>query len=208
MLEVYTVFMQRESMTLVLLVLLLAGGLWYYGSQPTPAITPPISIYPTELPASQVLVEDTNASSSAPAGFHTLRDTQLNVTFNVPLDWKTQVLPEGDGKPSLVSPDFSNPLESMTGAYLHYSFAPLPDQFKGHPDQFMALLKQGTTWTEISLDGHIAYIGHYSISKIGNGYTVVVSQFGENWFVMINLTDPGEKYVSVLNEFLRSFHAR
>jgi len=195
--------MQRESMTLVLLVLLLAAGLWYYGSQPAPVTTPPISTYPTELPADQVLVEDTNASSSAPAGFHTLRDTQLNVTFNIPLDWKAQYLPEGDGKPSMVSPDFSNPLESMTGAYLHYSFAPLPDQFKGHPDQFMALLKQGSTWTDTSLDGHPAFV-----SKSDNGYIMAVSQFGDNWFVTINLADPGKKYSAVFDEFQRSFHAQ
>jgi hypothetical protein len=193
--------MQKESMTLILLVLLLAGGFWYYGSRP--AATPTVSTYPTLLSADQVLVEDTSASSSAPVGFHTLRDTQLNVTFNVPVDWKAQVLPEGDGKPSLISPDFSNPLESMTGAYLHYYFASLPDSFIGQPDKYMALLKQGGTWTDTSLDGHPAFI-----SKSDNGYIMIVSQFGDNWFVTVSLADPGKKYSAVLDEFQRSFHAQ
>ena len=163
----------------------------------------PTSTYPILLPADQVLIEATNASSSAPAGFHTLRDTQLKLTFNIPLDWKAQVLPEGDGRPSLISPDFANPLGSMTGAYLHYSFASLPDQFKGKPNDYMALLKQGSTWTQMSLDGHAAYI-----SQSNNGYAMVVSQFGDNWFVMINFADPGKKYTPVFDEFLRSFHAQ
>jgi hypothetical protein len=38
-------------MTLVLLALLLAAGLWYYGSQPA---TPSVSTYPISLPADQV----------------------------------------------------------------------------------------------------------------------------------------------------------
>ncbi len=194
--------MQRESIVLVLLVLLLSGGLWYYGSQP--ATTPTVSTYPTLLPADQVLVEDTSASLSAPAGFHTLRDTQLNVTFNIPLDWKAQVLPEGDGKPSLTSPDFSSPLESMTGAYLHYTSDSLPDGFTGRPDAYMALLKQQEiAWTDTTLDGHPAFI-----SKSDNGYIMIISQFGDNWFVTINLADPGKKYSAVLDEFQKSFHAQ
>ena len=192
-------------MTLVLLVLLLAGGLWYYGSQPAP--TPTVSTYPTLLPADQVLVEDTSASSSLPAGFHALRDTQLNFTFNVPLGWKVQYLPEGDGRPSLISPDFSSSPDSMTGAYIHYTSDSLPggpDGFTGRPDAYMALLKQQElAWTDTSLDGHPAFI-----SKSDNGYIMIVSQFGDNWFVTISLADPGKKYSAVLDEFQRSFHAQ
>ena len=189
--------MQKESIALVLLALLLAGGLWYYGIQPIPAV----STYPTLPPVDQVLVEETNASSSVPAGFHTLRDTELNVTFNIPLNWKAQVLPEGDGKLSLISPDFADPLGSMQGAYLHYYFASPPDQFRGKPDEYMALLKQGATWTNTSLDGHAAFI-----STSDTGYTMLVSQFSDDLFVSVNFVDPGEKYSSVLTEFLKSFH--
>jgi hypothetical protein len=195
--------MQKEFIPLLFLVLLLMSGLWYYGR--TTATVPVVSAYPpASLQANQILVEDTKTSSSVPAGFHSLRDTQLNFTFNAPLDWNAQFLPEGDGQPSLVSPDFSNPLQSMTGAYLNYSSDSLPDPFKGNPAKYMAFLKEqeSGTWVGTSLDGHTAFI-----SKSDNGYTMVISQFGDNWFVTIRLADPEKKYSSVLNEFLRSFHA-
>ena len=201
----YTVGMSKREIILTLAAAaIIAGGVLYFRTPTALAPVSPVasSTYPALLPADQVLIVDATATPSAPAGYRSLRDTELKVTFNAPLDWKAQVLPEGDGRPSIVSPDFSNPLGPTTGAYIHYSFEPLPDQMKGHPEQFLALLKQDGTWTDTSLDGHAAHI-----SKPAHGYTMVISQFAANEFVLINFVDASGTYSSVFKEFLRSFHA-
>ena len=154
--------------------------------------------------AEQVIVIVANPSTPAPAGYQSFKDVRQNVTFNAPDDWKPQVLPEGDGQPSMISADFSDPLGTMKGAYIHYSIVTeLPDSFKGNPDGYMALLKQGMTWSDTRLDGHPAYI-----TKTSDGYAMVVSPFGDNWFVTVNFVDRTRKYSSVLDEFMRSFHTQ
>jgi hypothetical protein len=166
-------------------------------------LQPTSAQYPTTLTADQVIVADAHPSSPAPAGFHALKDIQLNVTFNAPVNWKPLYLPEGDGHASIVSPDFSNPLADMTGAYLHYYFQSPPDQFIGRPDAYLALLKQGSTWTQMSLDGHIAYL-----AKPAKGYDMVVSEFSDDSFFTVAFDDTTGTYGAVFNEFLRSFHAQ
>jgi len=154
----------RNILIAVAVVAVVAGIVlvaYFHGRQKV-ADTPILN--PALLTADQVIVADGNPSSPAPMGFRAVRDILLHITFDAPLDWKPQYLPEGDGKVSLVSPDFSNPLGTMTGAYLHYSFASPPDQYVGKPAEYLALLKQGMTWTITSLDGHPAYL-----SKGDNG---------------------------------------
>jgi hypothetical protein len=91
----------------------------------------------------------------------------------------------------------------MKGAYIHYSYASVPDGFPGGATAYMALLKQGMTWSDTTLDSHKAYV-----TKQDNGYTMIVSQFGDNWFVTVSFDDPDEKYGAVFDEFIRSFHAQ
>lgn len=155
------------------------------------------------LTADQVIVADTNPSVAAPAGFRAVRDELIGVTFDAPLDWKPQYLPEGDGKVSMVSPDFSNPLGTMTGAYLHYLFTSPPEQYVGRPAEYLALLKKGMTWTDITLAGHPAFL-----SKGDNGYSMVISQFGNDTFVTVAFSDQGKKYGAVFDEFIKSFHVQ
>lgn len=195
----------KNKLTLIAIVVLVAlayGFAVWKLHVPTsaPAIPAP---YPTTLMADQVILKDTLPSSPAPAGYQALKDNGINATFNAPIDWKPAYLPEGDGKASIVSPDFSNPLGSMTGAYLHYSYASLPDGFSGGPEAYMASLKQGMVWSDTVLDGHPAYI-----TKTNNDYSMVVSQFSDNWFVTVSFADPTRKYGSVFDEFIRSFHAQ
>lgn len=190
-----------KILLLTLVIVLVVGTLVYFSDKGKQA-DQRVATYPTLPQPDQGLVEMTNASSSAPTGFHTLRDIQLNVTFNIPLDWKSQVLPEGDGRPSLISPDLSLSSTPMTGAYVHYSYDTTPDGFPGGAEAYMASLKQGMTWTQTSLDGHTAYI-----SSNQYGFTSILSQFSDSMFVTIAFEDPGGKYGSVLKEFLRSFHA-
>ena len=195
---------KKEVILTLAAAVIIAGGVLYFRTPTALAPTGPVAspANPVLHPTDGVLVEDTAAASSVPAGYRTLRDTELHATFNAPLDWKVQVLPEGDGRPSITSPDFANPLEAMAGAYIHCSVAPLPDQMKGHPEQFLALLQQGSNWTKTSLDGHDAYL-----SKPEHGRTMIISQLGANEFVMINFVDASGKYSSTFTEFLRSFHA-
>lgn len=188
--------MQKQKFLLVLVVTIcLVGGLWYFHT---------IRNKTSTVPEEARIVENTNVVLSVPTGFHSLYDTQLNMSFNVPADWKPQVLPEGDGQPSLISGDYSYSFEmgKLTGAYLHYYFNPLPDEFKGDPAGFIASLEQGSVWTKTTLDEHAAFI-----SNSGSGATNVISQFGPNWFVLIQFVDPNMKYGAVFAEFLRSFHA-
>jgi len=173
----------------------------YFHVQQNAATAPTLN--PATMTADQVIVADPHPASPAPAGFRALKDVLAHVTFDAPVDWKPQYLPEGDGKASMVSPDFSNPLGIMTGAYLHYSFATPPDQFVGKPAQYMALLKQGMTWSDTTLDGHLAYL---SIND--DGYYMVVSQFSDDLFVTVAFADPGKKYGSAFDEFIKSFHVR
>jgi len=199
---------KRLNLSVSVALVLLAGSFLYFSrniqvSVPAPESLPIVPTYPTVVPTEQPLFEEVSISSSALPRFHTLRDTRLDLTFNIPLDWKVQFLPEGDGRPSIVSPDFSDPLGSMTGAYLHYSYDGAPDRFKGNPSEYMVLLKQQElAWTDTTLDGHPAFI-----SKSDNGYAMIISQFGDNWFVTVNFSDPSKKYSAVLDEFQRSFHA-
>lgn len=163
---------------------------------------------PSWVTADQVIVEDATPPISVEAGYqgvyHSLVDMRHNVTFNAPINWKPQVLPEGDGEPSMVSPDFSDPLGAMKGAYIHYSIVTeLPDSFKGNPDGYLASLKQGLTWSDTTFDGHAAYI-----TRNDNGYAMVVSKFSDNLIVTISFDDPGKKYGTVFDEFLRSFHVQ
>lgn len=190
------------NILIALAVVVVVAGIFkviYFAGPPKLAAAPTPN--PATMTADQVIVPDTNPSSPAPAGFRAVQDILLNVTFDMPLDWKPQYLPEGDGKVSIVSPDFSNPLGTTTGAYLHYSFFSPPEQFVGKPAQYMALLKLGMTWTETTLDGHPAFE-----SKNANGYSMVVSQFSSSTFVTVAFSDTGKKYGSVFDEFIKSFH--
>ena len=197
---------RTRNILIVIAVIVVIFGIatvaYFHGRQKVEVATFPMPAAGT-LTAEQVIVADTNPSSPAPVGYHAVKDELIGVTFNAPTDWKPQYLPEGDGKVSLVSPDFSNPLGTMTGAYLHYSFMSPPEQFVGRSAEYLALLKQGMTWTNTSLDGHPAYL-----SKSDNGYSMIISQFDSKTFVTVAFADPGKKYGAVFDEFIKSFHVR
>jgi hypothetical protein len=164
-------------------------------SQNPPALTS------SEATSVQQIIKDTNSSTPAPAGYQVFKDTKYNVTFNAPADWKPHTLPEGDGTLSMVSPDLSDPLGSMKGAYIHYSLEEPSGSFENNPDGLMASLKQGMVWSDTALDGHPAFI-----TKNDNGYTMIVSKFSNNLVVTISFVDPDKKYREAFDEFIKTFH--
>lgn len=196
-------FYTGKAIGFVALAAILLGVFALGNITPSPTTAEPSEPPPSWANADQVIVKDAHPRTLPPAGYQAFRDLRHSVTFNAPIDWKPQVIPEGTGQPSMVSPDFADPFGNMQGAYMSYSSASLPDGFTDRPAEYFASLKQGMTWSDTTLDGHAAYI-----TKMDNGYAMVVSQFSDNWFVTLSFFDPGKKYGAAFDELIRSYHAQ
>ncbi len=184
---------------ILLVVVVGAGGYWYWQDRLTPIITTGIF---TENP---------------PAGFVSFTDAEMKVSFNIRTDWQQSSVPES-GYPSFISPDYKlqKGLSSenglgrflISGAFIGYKVFLPPTGYENKPEEYLGLMKQGynntndpNIWTEISLNGRSAF-KRKSI-MFPNGFNVVGRV--DNRFVDILFAQENQSYSGAFDQFLKSF---
>lgn len=190
--------MNKTFMLIGLLVLvLIAGGAWYYFSLPGTEESSESTVKPA------TNEKTSGQSDSVPSGFRTVSDATVGVSFNISEAWTSSKVPES-GHPAYVSPGYSSKAMKITGAHIGYSVYLPPEGWENKPEEYMELLKGNARgWEETTLDGRPAYIT--SIPHATETRYWIISRSGDR-FIDISYADETGQYESVFDEFVKSFH--